>query len=336
MLAQVNISSQGDSVYDEDEDTKELELKIAALAGKEAGLFCVSGTLSNQIALRTHLHQPPTSIVCDYRSHIICNEALGVATLCQAMPIGVIPSNGKYLVLEDIIPRLVADDGNIHFAPTKLVSLENTIGGVLIPMLEIARISEYCKSHLIRLHCDGARLWNAAVAEGVSLKELCSYFDSVSLCLSKTLGAPIGSVLVGETNYIKKANHFRKQNGGGVRQSGLLLRMAMYAVDYNYGKLAKTHEMAKDLENFLIEKGIPVLAPVDTNFVFLDLEKLKMSNTVLVNIASKLGINVRGARILFHYQNSTESLQLLKQAILETYEYLLVHQDEPIVPVVKY
>ena len=274
MVASLTKATLGDSVYNEDNSTIQLEKKVADMTGKEAGLFCVSGTLSNQICLRVNLKQPPYSILCDYRAHVYVHEAGGMATLCQAMAQPIKPKNGIYLTLEDdILPNFIPDDGEIHGAPTKLISLENTLHGMLFPIEEIAKISKFCKNNDVKLHLDGARLWNASIATGISLKEYCSYFDSVSLCLSKSLGAPIGTVLVADKNFVKKANHFKKQSGGGIRQSGLLATMAMTAIDENFGKIQRSHDMAKELGKLCEEYGIVLEHPVDTYFVFIDFAK---------------------------------------------------------------
>lgn len=321
MISSLTKATLGDSVYNEDDSTIELEKKVADMTGKEAGLFCVSGTLSNQICLRVNLKQPPYSILCDYRAHVYVHEAGGMATLSQAMAQPIKPKNGIYLTLEDdILPNFIPDDGEIHGAPTKLISLENTLHGMLFPIEEIAKISEFCSNNDVKLHLDGARLWNASAATGISLKEYCSYFDSVSLCLSKTLGAPIGTVLVADKDFVKKANHFKKQNGGGIRQSGLLATMAITAIDENVGKLQRTHEMAQELGNLCKENGIALEHPVETNFVFIDFPKNKMSSDVLIKLLKENDIKLYASRVAFHYQISDESFEKCKRVVLECYK----------------
>lgn len=318
MIKSLSNTTLGDAVYNEDQATILLESKVAALAGKEAGLFCVSGTLSNQIGLRVNLLQPPHSVLCDYRAHVYVNEAGGLATLSQAMVQPIIPKNGIHLTLEDdILPVFITDDGEIHGAPTKVISLENTLGGVIFPLEEIKKISQFCKQNNVRLHLDGARLWNASVETGISIEEYCSYFDSVSLCLSKSLGAPIGSVLVGDTRFINKANHFRKQNGGGIRQSGLLASMAIVAVTENLPKIKRSHDLAKKTADFCKENGISLKYPVETNFVFLDLAKDKLDSKYLVEKGREYNVKIsQGNRLAFHYQISDESFENLKKALL--------------------
>ncbi|ODV80052.1 threonine aldolase [Suhomyces tanzawaensis NRRL Y-17324] len=329
MVQSLAQSSLGDAVYNEDSSTAQLEQKVAQLAGKPAGLYCVSGTLSNQIAIRSNLFQPPHSVLCDHRAHVFSNEAGGLATLSQAMVHAIIPSNGRYLTLEDdIFPNFVPDDGEIHGAPTKVISLENTLHGMIFPVEEIAKISTFCKENDVKLHLDGARLWNASVATGVSLKEYCSYFDSVSLCLSKSLGAPIGSVLVGDQKFITKANHFKKQNGGGIRQSGLLACMAVVAIDENLPQLAKTHLRAQELGEWCQQHNLHLLHPVETNFVFIDFRQNKMDPQLFTNLAEKYGVKASPARIAFHFQQSEESFETIKKIVKEVYEHSLTNPHE--------
>lgn len=319
-------ASIGDAVYNEDVDTIRLEQHVAKLAGMAAGLFCVSGTLSNQIALRAHLYQPPYSILCDYRAHVYTHEAAGLAILSQAMVVPVIPSNGNYMTLEDIKSHYVPDDGDIHGAPTKVISLENTLHGIIYPLEELVRIKAWCMENGLKLHCDGARIWNAAAESGVPLKQFGELFDSISICLSKSMGAPMGSILVGNTKFIKKCNHFRKQQGGGVRQSGMLSRMALCNIDADWkSNLLYSHRLAHNLADFCKEKGIPLESPADTNFVFVDLRAAKMNPDVLVKKGLKYGVKLMGGRISFHYQVSEESLEKVKLALLEAFEYSKEH-----------
>ncbi|CDK28425.1 unnamed protein product [Kuraishia capsulata CBS 1993] len=325
MIEAVTMATVGDSVYKEDQDTLDLEEKVAKIAGKEAGLFCVSGTMSNQIGLRAHLMQPPHRILCDFRGHVYAHEAGGLATLSQAMVTPVIPSNGLYLTLEDVVDNYIPDDGDIHMAPTKVVSLENTVHGIIMPLEEIARISEWCKENDVKLHLDGARLWNASAETGIPISEYCQYFDSVSLCLSKSLGAPIGSILVGPRKFVEKANHFKKQNGGGIRQAGMLARMASVAIDENFGKLKGASALASDFAKFCQEHGMALEGPADTNFVFLDPKKVKIDPEVLQTIAARNDVKVMGNRFAFHFQTSKMAVENLKKTILEAFEHSLEH-----------
>ncbi|RCK64098.1 Low-specificity L-threonine aldolase [Candida viswanathii] len=319
-------ATYGDSVYLEDEATLKLESKMCELTGKPAALFCVSGTMSNQIGIRTNLMQPPYSVLCDYRSHIYLHEAAGLATLSQAMVHPVRPANGNYLTLEDILDNVTYDDGDIHAAPTKLISLENTLHGIIMPIEEIERISRFCRDHDIKLHLDGARLINASVETGIPLKEYCQWFDSVSICLSKSLAAPIGSILVGDTKFIARATHFKKQQGGGIRQAGLMTTMAIHALDYNVQKIKKSHDMAKDVGRFCADHGIVLESPVDTNFVFIDLKANQMDPKMFVELGrTKYNVKLMGGRIAFHFQLSRQSVENLKACVLECFEYAQEH-----------
>lgn len=320
MLASALEATIGDSVYKEDQDCLDLEDKVARLTGKESALFCCSGTMSNQIGLRAHLHQPPHRILCDYRGHVYAHEAGGLATLSQAMVTPVIPSNGLYLTLEDILDNFIPDDGDIHMAPTKVISLENTLHGIIMPYEEIQLISDWCRENNVKLHCDGARLWNASAETGISMYDYCKLFDSVSLCLSKSLGAPFGSILVGEKSFIEKANHFKKQNGGGIRQAGMLAKMASMAIDENFEKITISHAYAKEFETWCTENGIALECPAMTNFVFLHPKKVRINPSVYAESCKKYNVRTMGNRIAFHFQNSVESISNLKMALLEAYQ----------------
>lgn len=307
----------GDSVYKEDPMTLQLEATVAKMAGKEAALFCVSGTMSNQIGLRANLVQPPYLILCDYRAHVFLHEAGGLASLSQAMVHPVMPANGNYLTLDDIIDNFTPSDGDIHAAPTKVISLENTLHGVIYPIEEIKRILEFAREHDIRLHLDGARLFNACVETGISVAEYCQYFDSVSLCLSKSLGAPIGSVLVGDSAFIEKANHFKKQVGGGIRQNGINALMALTALSENMLRIRVGHQYARDVGRFCEAHGILLEVPVETNFVFVDVRRNHMDDALLVALGEKHNVRLMGGRLAFHFQLSAEAVERLKDVLLE-------------------
>ncbi|QRV89533.1 threonine aldolase [Ceratobasidium sp. AG-Ba] len=315
MLAAMSTSPLGDDVYNEDETTINLERYVADLLGHEAGLFVASGTAGNQIALRVHLTQPPHSVLCHFRSHINQYEAGGVATLSQAMVQPVRPSSTPYLTLEDVQKEVVLGS-DIHSAPTRVIALENTYGGTVAPLSEVRRISEFARSHGIKMHCDGARLWHAAiVAGGVgSLKEYGKEFDSVTVCFSKGIGAPVGSVMVGSKEFIDRARWVRKSIGGGMRQTGVIAGAARAALDEVFpDKLAKTHGVAKDIESHLHSLGLKTVLPVDTNMVFIDLEAAGLDNSWLVEAAKEVGLRLGyGGRIVVHHQISSGAVEKLK------------------------
>ncbi|KAG8958849.1 hypothetical protein FRC03_008741 [Tulasnella sp. 419] len=315
MIESIKRCSLGDAVYQEDETTAAFESHVAQLLGKESGLFVPSGTAGNQIALRVLLTQPPHSVLADHRAHVVVAEAGGVASLSQALIQAVKPSNGVYLTLEDVKDAAVIDE-DIHNAPTRVISLENTLGGTIMPLNETRRIAEFARKNGIKMHLDGARLWNATAAGAGSLEDFGSYFDSITVCFSKGLGAPVGSVLVGSAAFIKKANWIRKSIGGGMRQTGILTAAAWTALDEVYPKLVATHAIAKDLETFLLGLGIATELPVETNMLFMDLKKAGLRNEWLTKEGAKRGIKFgHGGRIVIHHQISATAVNALKDTI---------------------
>ncbi|KAF9415901.1 Threonine aldolase, partial [Podila epigama] len=268
-------ASRGDDVYEEDTSVKELEAHVAKLTGHEAGLFCASGTMTNQLAFRASLLVPPASILCDSRSHVFRYEAGGLAahSSLTVYPVRADVNSGHHLTVRDLESEFILDEGDPHMAPTRLISLENTLDGTVMPLKEVQAIGRFARDNNILLHLDGARIWNAAVAQECDLKEYTQEFNSVSLCVSKGIGAPIGSVLVGSHGLIKKARHFRKMLGGGWRQAGGLAAVAHWCIDNVWPTMAATHELAKYLAHGLETHGggAKVYIPVETNMVFLDL-----------------------------------------------------------------
>ncbi|KFA56519.1 hypothetical protein S40293_01147 [Stachybotrys chartarum IBT 40293] len=191
MLDAMQQCKHQDDVYEEDSETSEFENRIARLAGKEAGLFVLSGTMGNQLCLRSLLTQPPHGVICDKRSHVLNHEAGAISSLNGAQVQPVLPSKGMHLTLEDIKAEAILGN-DIHFCPTRVISLENTLNGMIMPLAEIERISSFAREEGIRMHCDGTRLWEAAAAGAGSISELCAPFDTVNLCFTKGLGAPVG------------------------------------------------------------------------------------------------------------------------------------------------
>ncbi|KAJ5125020.1 Aromatic amino acid beta-eliminating lyase/threonine aldolase [Penicillium bovifimosum] len=309
-----------DDVFNEDPVTNEFQEHVAEITKHEASLLVLSGTMGNQVAIRSHLAQPPHSVLCDYRSHIICYEAGGVSAWTGATVQTVTPKNGVYLTLEDVKKHAVLDD-DIHHCPTKLISLENTLGGTIMPLAEAKRIVEWAHSNDIKVHLDGARLWEAVVAGAGSLPEYTSLFDSVSLCFSKGLGAPMGSIIVGSKDFIKKARWFRKSIGGGARQTGVIAAAAWVALDVTFGtdpngqtgKLAATHEKAKRVADLWTNRGGKLEHPVDTNMVWLDLEASGVGPNDLAEIGKEKGLQLLGGRVVIHYQVSDEAISRLEQ-----------------------
>jgi threonine aldolase len=324
MLAAIQNCTLLDDVFMEDPTTISLESHLATLTSHEAALFVLSGTMGNQLAIRAHLTQPPHSILCDYRAHILEWEAGGAASLSQALVKGVVPSNGVYLTLEDIEKNVVIGD-EIHGCPTRVIALENTLGGTIMPLSEVKKISAFAKEHGIKLHCDGARLWEAVVAGAGSLSDFTEEFDSVSLCFSKGLGAPVGSILVGNKKFIKQARWVRKSIGGGLRQLGVVTAAARVAVDETFGKgpngegglLKNSHTTAKKIAKTWTDMGGKLDQPTETNMVWFNLEDLHLTGDEFAAIGKKHGLRFLAGRLVVHYQISDEAVKRLEGVMKE-------------------
>jgi threonine aldolase len=301
-----------DDVFLEDPTTRDLEALCASLTSKEAGLLVLSGTMGNQVALRTHLAGPPHMVLCDHRSHIVKYEAGGTASLCGALVNAVVPRNGHHLTLEDIKRGSVLSD-DVHACPTRVISLENTLDGTIMPLEDVRSIGAWARENGILVHMDGARLWEAAAAGAGKLEEYAKEVDSISLCFSKGLGAPIGSLLVGTAAFIKRARWIRKSIGGGLRQAGVISAPARVAVEQTYlgGLLAGTHKMAKRVEKMWLELGGKLAYPVETNMVWLDLDALGMSVDDFIEFGKKYDLRLLGGRLVIHYQVSEEAIDRL-------------------------
>jgi threonine aldolase len=320
MLAAIQKTTLQDDVFQEDATTNNLEAYIAERTAHEAGLFVLSGTMGNQLAIRTHLTQIPHSVLCDYRGHILVHEAGGAASLSQALVHGVVPSNGIYLTLEDIEKNVILGD-DVHGCPTRLISLENTLGGTIMPLSEVKRIGAFAREHDIKFHLDGARIWNAVAAGAGSLDDYCKEFDSVSLCFSKGLGAPVGSMLVGKKDFIKKARWVRKSIGGGLRQVGVLTAAARVAVDETFGEdpngqtglLKTSHVTAKKIADIWTGLGGKLTKPTETNMVWLDLKNAGVSDSDFVDLGRTKGLKFLGGRLVVHYQISDAAVTALER-----------------------
>ena len=261
----------GDDVFGEDPTVNALQKKMAELTGKEAALFVSSGTQANQISINAHT-QPGNEVICEERAHIFNYEA-GAPALLSGVQLHPLP--GKYGVLDVQQVEEAIRPPDHHFAQTKLIALENTHnrwGGTIYPIDEIKKMKKLADRHGLKMHLDGARLWNASVATGISLKEYARYFDSVSLCFSKGLGAPVGSIIVGGKEFIERAHYYRKVYGGGMRQAGIIAAGALYAVEHNFKRLKEDHRRAKLLAEALNAfPGMVIdLQTVQTNIVIID------------------------------------------------------------------
>ena len=261
----------GDDVFNEDPSINLLQDMAAEMTGKEKGLFVPSGTQGNQISVNAHTI-PGTEVICDYNCHIFNYES-GAAGMLSGVQLHPLTGKNGHPTREQVESAIRPRDD--HYPQTGLICLENThnkAGGTIFPISEIKRISDLARSRNIPLHLDGARLWNASVATGIPLKEYASYFDSMSLCFSKGLGAPVGSVVVGSRDFITRAHYYRKAYGGGMRQAGILAAACIYAIEHNIDRLGEDHQnaymLAESLAGF---KKIAVdLETVQTNIVIAD------------------------------------------------------------------
>ena len=281
----------GDDVFQDDPTVKELEEKTARMFGHEAGLFCSSGTMTNQIALMVYL-RPGDEVICSSEAHIYNYEGGGIARNSGASA-RLINRNSGIVYLEEIIDNINPND--IHYPVTNLVALENTInrgGGICYPIIEIEKISKFCKSKNIPLHLDGARLFNALVKTEVKANYIGPLFDSISICFSKGLGAPVGSVLVGSEDFIHKARRVRKVIGGGMRQVGMLAAAGIYALENNIERLAIDHQHADLLAEGLRNcTWIDKVMKVETNIV-IGYMKEGFQNSNFVEKLQKLGVSI--------------------------------------------
>ncbi|MBN2414394.1 low-specificity L-threonine aldolase [bacterium] len=260
----------GDDVFREDPTVNRLEETVARMLGKEAGLFVTSGTMGNQVAVYTHT-RPGDEVILDADAHIFYYEA-GAPAMLSSVQLRPCAGLDGILGAGQIEPLIRPE--NIHFPITRLICLENTLnraGGRIFPLEEIQRIRRLADDYGLRMHLDGARLWNAAVASGDSLAEIAAPFESVSVCFSKGLGAPVGSLLAGDEEFIQRARRFRKVCGGGMRQAGIIAAGALYAVEHNIERLRVDHERAALLAAGIAGlDGIEIdMDSVQTNIVFI-------------------------------------------------------------------
>jgi threonine aldolase len=306
----------GDDVYGEDPTVNFLENKAADLLGKEAALFCASGTQSNLIALMAYCERGDEYIV-GQDAHTYKYEAGGAAVLGSIQPQPVPLEADGTLDLEAVRNVIKPDD--FHFAQTKLLCLENTIGGKVLPLAYIAQAKQLVDEHHLAFHLDGARLFNAMVSQGVDVKEITMPFDSISICLSKGLGAPIGSVLVANSAIIAKARRIRKILGGGMRQAGMLAAAGIYALDNNQQRLTDDHANAKLLEQgFSAIERITLHGRAQTNMVFFSAKKQKQ----LVDFLAEKNIiisNRKVIRLVFHLDVTADDVLTVIAAVNEFY-----------------
>lgn len=287
MLHAMMSAEVGDDVFEEDPTVNLLEQKTASLFGKESGLFCPSGTMTNQIAIKM-LTQPAEEIICERGSHVYFYEGGGLA-FNSGLSVRTVEGNRGRINAEQVLENINAE--NIHFPTTALVVLENTCnrgGGSCYKLSDIEKIEKVCNENNLKLHLDGARIFNALVAKKTNASDIGKYFDSISVCLSKGMGTPMGSVLVSSKENIKKAKRIRKVFGGGMRQAGFIAAAGIFALDNNINRLAEDHTRAKEIEKVL--KTLPYVdnvLPVETNIIIFKLSEKLSTDNFLRQLAEK-------------------------------------------------
>jgi len=262
----------GDDVLDGDPTVRRLEERVAAMLGKEAGLFFPSGTMANQTGIAV-LSRPGTEALLDANAHIIHWEMAGAAALWGVQVRGVPSSEGRLVMGAEDLARTIRPT-SIHAPAASIVCFENThngAGGKITPLDELRALREVAASHQLPVHMDGARLWNASVASGTSLADFASCADTVMLSFSKGLGCPVGAILVGDRATITRAHSVRKRLGGGMRQSGILAAAALYALNAHLARLGEDHANAKRLADAVQGVAGARVVPPDTNIVMIDL-----------------------------------------------------------------
>jgi len=317
----------GDDVYGDDPTVNSLEERVAAMFGHEAGLFAPTGSLANQLAIRT-LVKPGEEILVETRGHIVRAE-LGAAAAFSGITTRTWPSIDGLLQAED--PLAIAhENAGPYLVSTKAIAVENTHnfgGGTVQSIEEIAKLSEAAHSRGIAMHLDGARIWNAHVASGVSFAEYGKYFDTISVCLSKGLGAPIGSVMLSSKERVAEARIWRKRYGAGMRQVGIIAAAAHYALDNNIARLAEDHARAQKIAVALAAFDSSLINPVKvhTNIVGLELSKIGISAVELTARCKEAGLWISAlgphyARLVTHLDfddaECDEAISILQSALV--------------------
>ena len=311
----------GDDVYGEDPTVNELERLAADMLGKEAGLFVTSGTMGNAVAILAHTNRGD-EIILEERSHIYLNEVGGLAVMGSLMA-RTIKGDMGWLKPEDI--KAAVRNDNIHLPPTSLLCIENThntAGGIPITVDQMKADWDVAKEHDLGVHLDGARVFNAAIALGVDVKEITQYADTVQICLSKGLAAPVGSIVAGTEALIKKSRKYRKMLGGGMRQAGIIAAPGIIAMTKMVDRLADDHENARILAEGLRKiNGIGIKFPVLSNMVYIDLSGLGWTGKEWGEACRKLGWTSRGSsatvRLCTHYGIEREDIEAFLDGITE-------------------
>lgn len=319
MLDAMMSAKVGDDVFGEDPTVNELEEKLAKMFGKQAGMYCPSGTMTNQIAINVHV-RPGDEVICDQMAHIYNYEGGGIARNSSASVRLLQGDRGRFTA-EDVLANINPE--NIHAARTKLVAVENTVnkaGGSYWDIKEILKIREVVDKFSLKLHLDGARLFNALTETGETPKQYGDLFDSISICLSKGLGAPVGSVLLGTDDFIYEARRTRKVFGGAMRQAGFMAAAGLYALDNHVERLKIDHQRAKRIEEVLLKQSyIEEVYPAQTNIIIFKLKKT-LTDKDFVKILKEKNIHCsifgpQTIRMVTHLDFTDEMLEIVVTAI---------------------
>jgi threonine aldolase len=312
-------ASVGDDVFGEDPSINELEQIAAKMFGMEAALYCPSGTMTNQIAIKCHT-EPGDEVICDISSHIYQYEGGGIASNAGAQ-VKLINGERGRITAEQVLESINADD--VHKARTSLVSLENTSnrgGGSCYELAEINKIRKVCDEHNLKLHLDGARLFNALVAKGEKPEDYGQVFHSISICLSKSLGCPVGSLVIGPKEFIRKARRVRKVFGGGMRQAGYLAAAGIYALQNNIMRLQRDHDNALLLAQTLADKDfVDTVLPVETNIIIFSVKGRYTAKSLVEKMKGQsilwYAISPTQVRIVTHLDVSPTMIEKTIEAI---------------------
>ena len=322
MLAYMQAAPVGDDVFGEDPSINALEAKTAGLFGMEAGLFCPSGTMTNQLAIKTHT-QAGDEVICEELSHIYQYEGGGIASNSGAS-VKLLRGNRGRITAEQVLAAIHPED--VHKPISKLVSLENTCnrgGGACYDFSEIEAIQKVAKSNGLGLHLDGARIFNALVQKKEDPTQYGKVFDSISICLSKGLGAPVGSVLLGAAPFIKKARRWRKVFGGGMRQAGSLAAAGIYALDNHVQRLKEDHAKALDIKDALLKKDfVKEIFEVETNIVIAHIEGKYNATQLAVALKEKNILVIAMTPALIRFVVHLDITNEMLASTLETIEKL--------------
>ena len=321
----------GDDVYGEDPTINSLEERVAQLFGKEAGLFCPSGSLANQLSIRM-LVAPGEELITETNSHIVRAE-LGAGAVFSGITTRTWLADRGLLSAADAL-NIARPDSGPYLVSTTAIAIENTHnfgGGTVQPLDEIKKLRQESQALGIAMHLDGARIWNAHIASGVELKEYGKYFDTLSVCLSKGLGAPIGSLMISTSDRISKARQWRKRYGGGMRQVGIMAAAGHYALENNLKLLKTDHVRAKAIAEAIAAVAPSVIDPktVETNIVGLDLSSINITAFELAAQLKEHGIlagplGSKYLRLVTHYDLDESDINLVKQVLPEILKRALV------------